>query len=579
VRAPWWERWTGRLEREFGELVAAGIRFTEIPGSRDAGVVELELWFTPPGGDEIHLRATYPDAFPYTRPEVAAVDLTLGRHQHPFVKNLCLLPRGTENWDIDTTLARYVTERVPAVLAAVEATESGLPSPVPEQRQGEPFSEYYRTEDDAIVLIDSAWAIDPAVRSGTIRLAIDERSGPLRAAVEHVLGPGREVLAAADPAMLRAIPNQRHQNFRWVRLDPPPQSPDGSLAAFDSALLALEQETGRHRPATKFGRETLDVLGVLFREELADGRFGDGWVFRVQRFNGHIPQKAYLARAGRAGREDLAARTPETRALGEKTVLVVGVGGIGAPAAIELARAGLARLRLIDHDVVDPGTAVRWPFGLEDAGKPKVKVLTSWLNRNLPYTQVEWATARLGAVRAPGPGMTEGEIIEKMFTGIDLVLDTSAEYGLHVYIADLAREFGVPYVEASTRPGAWGGVVARVRPGEDRPCWICYSSTLRDLEAAGCGPATDLTGFTQPLGCADPTFTGVGFDVAEFGLIAARVVTSTLVGGVPGMYPGTAWDLGVVSLRSPEGILATPAWTAIPLVVHHDCPRHGSRAA
>lgn len=580
MRAPWWEHWTGRLDREFAELETAGIRFIEIPGSRDAGVIELELWFTPPGGDEIHLRATYPDAFPYTRPDVAAIDLALGRHQHPFAKNLCLLPRGTENWDIDTTLARYITERVPAVLAAVEAAEAGLPSPVPEQRQGEPFSDYYRTEEEAIVLIDTTWEIDPAVRSGTMRLAINERSGPLRAAVELVLGPGREVLAAADPAMLRAIPNQRNQNFRWVRADPPPpQAPDGSLALFDKALLALEQEAGRHRPATKFGRETLDVTGVLFREEVADGRFGDGWIFRVQRFNGHIPQKAYLARAGRAGRDDLRARTPETQALADKTVLVIGVGGIGAPAAIELARAGLGRLRLIDHDVVDPGTAVRWPFGLEDAGKPKVKVLTGWLTRNLPYTQVEWATARLGAVRPPGPGLTEGEILGEMFAGADLVLDATAEYGLHVYIADLAREFGITYVEASTRPGAWGGVVARIRPSHDRPCWICYANTLRDLEAAGCGPAADPAGFTQPLGCADPTFTGIGFDVAEFGLIAARMVTSTLVGGTPGGYPDPAWDLGVVNLRSREGILTTPEWTVSPLDIHPDCPRHGSRAA
>jgi hypothetical protein len=146
-------------------------------------------------------------------------------------------------------------------------------------------------------------------------------------------------------------------------------------------------------------------------------------------------------------------------------------------------------------------------------------------------------------------------------------------------VADLAREYGIPYVEAATRAGAWGGVVARVLPGDDEPCWICYEARLRDLEETGNGPAADPAGMTQPTGCADPTFTGVGFDVTEFGLAACRLVVSTLLRGETGGYPDPGWDIAILNIRERDGSASQPTWTTSVLAHHPGCPRHGSHAA
>ena len=291
-----------------------------------------------------------------------------------------------------------------------------------------------------------------------------------------------------------------------------------------------------------------------------------------------MPNKPYLVRAFRAGRDDLRERTPETRGLAGKKVVVLGLGGVGTPAALELARAGVGELCVVDHDVVDAGPVVRYPFGLASVGRPKVEVLRNWILQNIPYTTVSAAKHRLGGVRSPGD-MPEGDVIDLAFAGADLVLDTTAEFGLHAYVADLAREHGIPYVEAATRTGAWGGVVARVLPDHNAPCWICYEAQLRDLEEAGNGPAADPAGMTQPTGCADPTFTGVGFDVSEFGLAATRLVVSTLLRGEAGAYPDPGWDIGILNIRERDGSASQPTWTTYSLAHHPTCPRHGARAA
>ncbi len=579
MRAPWWEQFAGRLDCEFSALQAASLRFSETPHSREGGLLQVEVWLPLPDRLDVRLVATYPESYPYTRPEVAAPDENLGRHQHAVVKNLCLLPRGTDNWDTDWTLAQYIQDRVPMVFAAADAWERGAASPVPEQPQGEPFTDYYQSRTPAVVLLDGSWSLPAEIRHGTLSLDIDQRDQALRGCVAEIRGQGRELLATDAGVLGRAFPNSRRITGRWVRLaEPPPQAPDGSLRPFDAAIAAAGFNPSQPLVKPKHNSTVIDVLGVVFPEEVSEGTYADGWVFRVQTFDGRMPAKPYLARAARAGRDDLRARTPETRFLQDKTVLVVGLGGVGAPATLELARAGVGTLRLLDHDIVEAGPVVRWPLGLEAVGRRKVDAIHEWITRNLPYTTVETCDIRLGATRAPGPGVTERDVIEQFLTGADLLLDMTAEYGIHVYLADLAREYGIPYVEASTRAGAWSGIVARVLPGEDRPCWICYSSLLRDLEASGRGPLIDDSGVTQPHGCADPTFTGVGFDVGSLGLEAARHVTSTLGIGIPGAYPDAGWDLVIVNRRGADGTAKPPDYTVFNLAFAADCPRHGGRA-
>ena len=73
-----------------------------------------------------------------------------------------------------------------------------------------------------------------------------------------------------------------------------------------------------------------------------------------------------------------------TAVLQQRTVAVAGCGGLGSNAAVALTRAGIGRLILIDHDVVEPSNLNRQHFFLDDLGKLKVEALAAYLRRIQP---------------------------------------------------------------------------------------------------------------------------------------------------------------------------------------------------
>ena len=96
--------------------------------------------------------------------------------------------------------------------------------------------------------------------------------------------------------------------------------------------------------------------------------------------------------------EDFARRQQRTRLLvgDEKLerlrrahVLVLGVGGVGAYAAEQLARAGVGRLTLVDGDVVEPSNCNRQlPALTANFGRPKAEVMAERFREINPAIEV-----------------------------------------------------------------------------------------------------------------------------------------------------------------------------------------------
>jgi len=77
-------------------------------------------------------------------------------------------------------------------------------------------------------------------------------------------------------------------------------------------------------------------------------------------------------------------------------VLIVGCGGLGSPVAVYLASSGVGQMHLVDFDKVDVSNLHRQVFyELNDVGKYKSQVLTNFIQKRAPFTEVTYSTTAL----------------------------------------------------------------------------------------------------------------------------------------------------------------------------------------
>jgi len=565
---PWWERWPGRLEHELAELDRAEIPYDHDTAAFKEGIVQLVV-HPEVDGEQHRLVAVFPDFYPDVRFEVYAQDLTLAHHQNPFSKNLCLIGRASENWRPSDTLAAFLRDQLPKVLRTGSSDDAGAARGI-EEPQAEPFTDYYPYVQPEIILVDSSWSLDSSIPGGELRIGLEDNSIPIRGAVLEVRGPDGTVLACADDAVAKLYRQHKPLVARWVRALAPISHAEGkdflkAIASIDNRLFTSQWR--------RVDNGQVDIVGVVFPEETQWRQTGDGWVFllRVQRPQIQRGKMIYaFVRAGYAGREDLTARVPELTPLAENRVAVFGLGALGMPSALALAQSGVAEIRAVDSDIVDPGIAPRWPFGLSTVGLPKVTVLDQFVTAQYPYTTVTPYQHRLGSSRRygqPNGGRADREVLGEILSGVHLVYDATAEAGLHPLLDRLCRERGIPYICVSATNGAWGGTVVRTRL--ETGCWHCFLAAQDDGTIPT--PRAAPSAWVQPVGCASPTFTGAGFELEMIAQSGVRMAVATLTGGVVGGYPDAEWDVGIADLRSDAGQPIPPRWQAFPLVPHFGC--------
>ena len=211
--------------------------------------------------------------------------------------------------------------------------------------------------------------------------------------------------------------------------------------------------------------------------EVAHGVAGTGWLFAyavvqpdAQRKK--LQPKLEVLQTLRAGSEDLAVRDPSATPLAGKRIVIAGVGAIGAPIALGLARSGCSRLGVIDHDLVEPGNSIRWVAGYPTWGLNKSAALKAFIETHHPGCKVDAYPLVIGGA---------GEEVAAALAGADLVIDATAAYGPGMWLGAHCRQVGVPLLAAM----AWadgaveGGIVGLHVPASGCPHCLDF------LEAGG----------------------------------------------------------------------------------------------
>ena len=170
-------------------------------------------------------------------------------------------------------------------------------------------------------------------------------------------------------------------------------------------------------------------------------------------------------------------------------VVLVGAGGIGAPAIQYLAAAGVGRLTLIDDDVVALSNLQRQVlYATDDIGQPKIEaaeVAVALLN---PDVGVTGRQLRLTADNAAD-----------LIAGADVVIDGSDNFATRLAVADAARDLHIPLVSAAV--GQFDGQLAVFRGWEaDKPCYRCLVGDDPDRPDISCADQGVLGALTGVLG-------------------------------------------------------------------------------
>jgi molybdopterin/thiamine biosynthesis adenylyltransferase len=164
----------------------------------------------------------------------------------------------------------------------------------------------------------------------------------------------------------------------------------------------------------------------------------------VERYARHL----VLREVGGAGQQ----------ALKKAGVLIVGAGGLGAPAALYLAAAGVGRIGLIDADIVSLSNLQRQVLYLTaDEGAEKVFAATARLHALNPHVEFEPMSARI-----------TDENAHEVVGDYDLVLDGTDDFATRFSVNQACVDCGVPLVTGAI--GRWTGQVS-VFTGQ--PCYRC----------------------------------------------------------------------------------------------------------
>lgn len=144
-------------------------------------------------------------------------------------------------------------------------------------------------------------------------------------------------------------------------------------------------------------------------------------------------------------------------------VLVIGAGGLGSPALLYLAAAGVHTLGIAEFDEVDESNLQRQIIhGQSDIGKSKAQSAKESIAETNPYVDVIVHEVRL-----------DNDNVMDIFRGYDLIVDGTDNFATRYMVNDAAYFLGIPYVWGSIYRFDGQASVFAPTMADDAPCYRC----------------------------------------------------------------------------------------------------------
>ncbi len=143
------------------------------------------------------------------------------------------------------------------------------------------------------------------------------------------------------------------------------------------------------------------------------------------------------------------------------SVLVLGAGGLGSPAAMYLAAAGVGTLGLVDFDTVELSNLQRQLLhDTDDVGRTKVESAGDRIAGLNPNVEV-----------VAHPVLLSSENAFDVLGGYDVIVDGTDNFPVRYLVNDASQMLGKPLAYGSIYQ--WEGQASVFLPGQETPCYRC----------------------------------------------------------------------------------------------------------
>jgi molybdopterin/thiamine biosynthesis adenylyltransferase len=242
-------------------------------------------------------------------------------------------------------------------------------------------------------------------------------------------------------------------------------------------------------------------------------------------------------------KEDLFSRSKglfETNVLADVCVLIVGVGSVGAPLAEELAKLGIGRFILIDHDRIELVNVIRHVAGISDIGRYKTKVMADRIRNKNPHAEVETYEIKIARENQE---MLRG-LARRCDVGVGSLDDQEGRLIFNKVCVDENTQLIIPGVSRR----AHSCQILFVRKPRVTPCYNCFLTILpqieSDREISSPEQAQKFAYSDRPV----PIEPGLSIDIAPVVTMSAKLIVTELLKNKP------------TTMRSLEEDLIAPLW-------------------
>ncbi len=175
---------------------------------------------------------------------------------------------------------------------------------------------------------------------------------------------------------------------------------------------------------------------------------------------------------------------PGQKALKQAKVLVLGAGGLGAPALQYLAAAGVGTIGIVDDDVVEVSNLQRQVIHTDArTGMPKVFSAQAVLEAQNPHVALRPYNRRF-----------DDSIAAELLADYDMLLDGSDNFDTRYLANRIATELGKPLISGAL--SQWEGQLSVFDPAQGTPCYACV---FPERPAPGLAPSCAEAGVIGTL--------------------------------------------------------------------------------